>query len=219
MKSYDILGIRVDDVSLPETEQLFRTWLMSDTLRIVVTPNPEMIVLAQRDQAFRAHLNAADLALPDGIGLKLAAPLRHRITGVEALLILRRICSEQGKRLVTVGSADAMIDAGVVDRELAANIVERVTAMQPDVIAIGLGQGKQEEVIERHAASWPTARIIIGVGGAIDMLSGRQWRAPRLIRAIGLEWLWRLLTQPWRLRRILNAVIVFPFLILRQKFL
>lgn len=215
MRSVFILGVRIDDVTHDDVRALFLRWLAEDGQRVVVTPNPEFIVQAQRDETFRHCLNASDLALPDGVGLKVAAPSLHRVTGVDALQMLR----ELAVRPVTIGNAAADVDAGPVSGTLAPEVVERVRAMSPDVIAIGLGQGKQEAVIAAHRAQWPSAKIIIGVGGAIDMLAGRQRRAPRLLQRLGLEWLWRLTTQPWRLRRIVNAVIVFPTLVFRAKFL
>lgn len=219
MRSHTILGVRVDDVSADDVAALFATWLDGNTQHVVVTPNPEFILLAQRDTEFRDILNAADLALPDGVGLKLAVPSLHRTTGADALELLTALCGERGLRIVTLGSSSADVDAGPVVDELSDAVIANVADRHPHVIAVGLGQGKQEKIIARHRSQWPTAKILIGVGGAIDMRAGVQRRAPALLRRIGLEWLWRLVTQPRRLRRIVNAVIVFPALLLRSKFL
>ncbi len=219
MTSHTILGVRVDDVSVDEVTELFTTWLDGNTQHIVVTPNPEFVLLAQHDAEFRDILNASDLALPDGVGLKLAVPSLHRTTGADGLELLYALCRERGQRIVTLGSAAADVDAGFVDTELSDVVIANIADRRPDVIAVGLGQGKQEKIIARHRSQWPTAKILIGVGGAIDMRAGVQRRAPALLRRIGLEWLWRLITQPRRLRRIVNAVIVFPALLLRSKFL
>lgn len=219
MTSHYVFGVRIDDISEHDVRALFSRWLFEDEQRVVVTPNPEFLLLARRDKQFREVLNSAHLALPDGVGLKIAAPLEHRVTGVDALEMLIALCHEHGKRLVTVGSDVADVDAGQVRDTLTPDVVAKVRAMDPDVVAVGLGQGKQEKVIAAHRAAWPTARILIGVGGAIEMRAGRQRRAPRLVRRFGLEWLWRLILEPRRLRRIVNAVIVFPILVFREKFL
>lgn len=216
MTSYSVLGVRVDDVSVDDVTALFATWLSGTAQHTVVTPNPEFVLLAQRDAEFRDILNAADLALPDGVGLRFAVSaltdgkLLHRTTGVDTLALLVTMCEARGLRLVTVGSAAADVDAGRVTDRLSEDVVDRVARQAPAVVAVGLGQGKQEKIIARHRASWPTAKIFIGVGGAMDMRAGNKRRAPRLLRNIGLEWVWRLLIEPRRVMRILRAFPVFP---------
>lgn len=212
MTSHDVLGVRVDDVSADEVRALFSRWLAEEGQHVVVTPNPEFILLARTSERFRQLLHAADLALPDGTGLRFAtlaltgSPLRNRMTGVAALQMLRSLTS----RVVTLGNDVADVDAGVVADHLTPEVIERVRALQPEVVAVGLGQGKQEEIIARHRAAWPSAKILIGVGGAIEMVAGRQRRAPVWLQHAGLEWIWRLATQPRRWRRILRATLVFP---------
>jgi N-acetylglucosaminyldiphosphoundecaprenol N-acetyl-beta-D-mannosaminyltransferase len=84
-------------------------------------------------------------------------------------------------------------------------------------VLVGLGAPKQERWIARHADAFPSARILIGVGGAFDMWAGRFRRAPRALHAIGLEWAWRLALEPSRLPRIVNAVVVFPLRVLADR--
>lgn len=216
MTSHTILGVRVDDVSADDVAALFATWLDGNTQHVVVTPNPEFILLAQHDAEFRDILNASDLALPDGVGLRFAVSaltdgkLAHRMTGVDALALLERLCDERGLRLLTLGSATAEIDAGEVVATLANDVIAEIAKCSPDVIAVGLGQVKQEKIIARYRAEWPSAKILIGVGGAIDMRAGKKSRAPNMLRATGLEWLWRLIIEPRRIGRILRAFPVFP---------
>ena len=93
------------------------------------------------------------------------------------------------------------------------DLLERIAELRPDVLAVALGgakEQKQERWIVEFAPTLPSVRIAIGVGGTLDMISGRRRRAPSLFRGLGIEWLWRLMRQPTRLPRIFNAVIVFP---------
>lgn len=216
MRTHTVFGVRVDDVSADEVRTQCLQWLREEGQHVIVTPNPEFLLLARASSRFRALLNDADLSLPDGVGLRFATAaltgerLFFRVTGVETLSMLRGL----GARMVTIGGAYADVNPGEVRDALSPEVVAAVAAREPEIIAVGLGQGKQEEIIARHRADWPTARILIGVGGAIDMLHGGQRRAPRVLRAIGLEWLWRFATQPKRWRRILRATVVFPAVVI-----
>jgi len=89
--------------------------------------------------------------------------------------------------------------------------------IQPDCIFVALGAPRQEEWIRDNISKYPTVKIAMGVGGSFDFISGRVRRAPIIFRNIGIEWLWRLAVQPWRARRIFNAVIFFPLTVLREK--
>jgi N-acetylglucosaminyldiphosphoundecaprenol N-acetyl-beta-D-mannosaminyltransferase len=92
-----------------------------------------------------------------------------------------------------------------------AKLTEAVAAASPTVVLVGLGAPKQERWIARHADAVPSARIMLGVGGAFDMWAGWRPRSPLLFHRLGVEWLWRLALEPRRLGRIVRATIVFPF--------
>lgn len=85
-----------------------------------------------------------------------------------------------------------------------------------DILFVAFGSPKQEIWMEEHLGKIP-ATLMIGVGGAFDMISGKVSRAPKLVRSLGLEWLYRLLKQPWRLKRQM-ALPVFVYLVLKEKF-
>lgn len=88
---------------------------------------------------------------------------------------------------------------------------------RPTVIFAGLGSPLQEKWLAANRRAWPSSRLLMGVGGAFDIISGLKPRAPRFLRRLGLEWLWRLAQEPKRLRRIFRAVVVFPLLVLLGK--
>lgn len=87
-----------------------------------------------------------------------------------------------------------------------------VKAAAPDILLVAFGHRKQELWIQKTLPSLPSVRIAMGVGGAFDFIAGDVRRAPTVLRKLGLEWLWRLILQPWRWRRIWKAVVTFPWL-------
>ncbi|MBI2552616.1 WecB/TagA/CpsF family glycosyltransferase [Candidatus Uhrbacteria bacterium] len=95
-------------------------------------------------------------------------------------------------------------------------VIKRIRDVAPDILLVAFGHPKQEKWIASHLAELPSVKIAMGVGGALDFIAGRVRRAPRLLRALGLEWLWRLFLQPWRIVRIYRAVVLFPALIARS---
>jgi N-acetylglucosaminyldiphosphoundecaprenol N-acetyl-beta-D-mannosaminyltransferase len=220
-----IFGVRVDDVTFPEALALLRQFVASRAPHYVVTPNPEFVMLAQRDAAFRAALAGAALAIPDGGGLLLAArlwgrPFRQQVRGTDLVYRLATlgardgqrwfllgaapgVAAAAGRRLMTrysglqvvgtfAGSPQAADDAGARDAIRAAGPV--------DVLLVAYGAPGQELWMARNAAALDVP-VAIGVGGVLDFISGRVRRAPRWVRDLGLEWLFRLLVQPHRWHR------------------
>jgi N-acetylglucosaminyldiphosphoundecaprenol N-acetyl-beta-D-mannosaminyltransferase len=111
------------------------------------------------------------------------------------------------------------IDPGIIDERdphLSLPVVERLVAFAPHIVLVALGQGrgvrqgKQERIVQELVLKLPSARIIMGVGGALDMLGGSVERAPSWMRKRNLEWMYRFVLQPWRCKRIFKALVVFP---------
>jgi N-acetylglucosaminyldiphosphoundecaprenol N-acetyl-beta-D-mannosaminyltransferase len=87
----------------------------------------------------------------------------------------------------------------------------------PDVLFVAFGMGKQEKWINENLRKLPSVKIVMGVGGAFDYISGVISRAPLFLRRIGLEWLYRLARQPSRIKRIFNATVVFAYFLIKNK--
>jgi N-acetylglucosaminyldiphosphoundecaprenol N-acetyl-beta-D-mannosaminyltransferase len=102
--------------------------------------------------------------------------------------------------------------------EPAESLMEAVREFKPEILFCTFGAPYQEKFIYNNLAKLPSVKIGMGVGGSFDFLTGKLPRAPFLLRKIGLEWLWRLVKQPWRWKRIYNAVIVFPIKFLIWRF-
>jgi N-acetylglucosaminyldiphosphoundecaprenol N-acetyl-beta-D-mannosaminyltransferase len=234
-----ILGIPIDNVTREEAIEQVRRFLEAGTPHQVVTVNPEFVMEAQRNPAFRAVLLRAHLAVPDGFGLILAArwlgtPLRGRVTGVALTEQIAALAAERGYRLFLLGAAPGVAEeaAAVLTRRYPGLTIagcyagsplprhepflhQIIAAARPDVLLVAYGHPAQDLWIAR---SQPILRVplAMGVGGVFDYLSGRVPLAPRWIRQIGLEWLYRLARQPRRWRRILVAVPLFSWNILRH---
>jgi N-acetylglucosaminyldiphosphoundecaprenol N-acetyl-beta-D-mannosaminyltransferase len=231
----DILGVGVHDCDLEEAARVIEGFLREEPprLRQVATINPEFVMEARRNPAFREVLNEADLATPDGVGIVLAARLqgarlRGRATGVALVERLAELSARQGYKLFLLGAGPGVAEEAAAEMarrypgvRIAGTypgsprdsdwpgIRERIQAAQPDVLLVAYGAPRQDLWIRQHREALPASvRLAMGVGGVFDYLSGRVPLAPAAWRRLGLEWLYRLMKQPWRWRRILK---VFQF--------
>ncbi len=237
-----ILGLPVHDLTLPELVDRVRAWVRAepDRLHQIVTLNPEMVMAARRLPEFRATIERADLVTADGVGIVLAArllgrPLRGRVTGVDlvealaaagdpelALFLLGAapgVAERAARRLETrsPGCRIAGVWAGSPRPEESGPSLARIAETRPAVLLVAYGAPAQELWIARHRSELERAGVVVavGVGGAFDYLAGVVPRAPRPLRRLGLEWLYRLIRQPWRWRRQL-ALPQFAALVVRE---
>lgn len=97
------------------------------------------------------------------------------------------------------------------------DILYDIIMQAPDILFVGFGHGKQEKWIYENLAQLPSVKVAMGVGGAFDFLAGKVKRAPKFMRVLGLEWLWRLVLEPWRIKRIIKATVVFLYYLIRKK--
>ena len=128
-----------------------------------------------------------------------------------AAAVLKRDFS--GLKIAGAESGGEIIDPFFTDEDL----IGRINDAAPRILLVALGQGKQEKWIFAHLDKLPSVKLAVGVGGSFDYISGLTPRAPKFLRRAGLEWLYRLIREPKRWPRILNAIIVFPLLILKEK--
>jgi N-acetylglucosaminyldiphosphoundecaprenol N-acetyl-beta-D-mannosaminyltransferase len=223
-----VLDIPVDDVGMVEALAWVERAIAAarsagrrTAARQIVTLNPEIVMMARTNAALRSVIAEAGLVVPDGIGVVWAAGLRSRVAGVDLLLALAEIAATRGYRLFLLGAAPgvavaaaealrkrfpSLAIAGIypgapnpAEREA---ITARIRAARADVVFVAFGAPAQELWIA-DARGALGAAVAIGIGGALDFVAGRQPRAPEWMRQRGLEWLFRLLRQPWRWRRML----------------
>jgi N-acetylglucosaminyldiphosphoundecaprenol N-acetyl-beta-D-mannosaminyltransferase len=240
-----LLGIPVHDVTYAETLAAIEAFVEQGGPHQICTANPEFVMAAQRDPEFASILRQADLVLPDGIGLLWASrwrkwigrsplALRERVAGSTLTWRLAETAALRGWRIYFLGAAEGVAaraaevlrernpglvvagaHAGSPRPEEEAEIVERVRAAKPQVLLVAYGAPQQDKWIARNAARLG-APVMMGVGGSLDFIAGVAVRAPGWVQALGLEWLHRLLKQPWRWRRML-ALPQFAFRILGER--
>jgi len=231
-----ILGVPVDAVTFDEVLSALLGFLSPPARepaaletrtrpRLLVTPNPEMIMLANRDADVMRIMRSADLVVPDGIGVVLASRLnkvkiRRRVTGCDLMQALFKTIAENSlpHSVYLLGAAPGV--AGIAGEKLTEKyaglniagthdgfftperekaLIADISAKKPDILVIGMGMGTEQKWAERHREL--PVRLMACVGGAIDTWAGTVPRAPRFFRAIGMEWFYRLLRQPSRWRR------------------
>jgi len=244
----EILGVKIDAVTTEEAIERLKLFLVEPRGHAVFTPNPEMLVLAQKQLRFKQALSMADLAIPDGAGLLWAARLSGkklpaRVTGTDMVDRVCRLAAETGKSVFFLGgrwgaaerAANVLAqkypklkiagvsDGGDVVRDensvpvLTSGVYEMLNECQPDILFVAFGHSKQEEWILAHIDEFPSVRIAMGIGGAFDFIAGDVKRASKTLQKMHLEWLWRLILQPWRIKRILTATVVFPCLVIGER--
>ena len=225
-KKIDVLGVGFDDFTAEQAVRYAFDTIGDNNKGYVVTPNPEIVWMARRDNALRAAINGAWMVLPDGIGVILGArilgtPLRGgRVPGIDFASALFNemaksggtvfllgskpgIAEEAGQKLeaihqglCVVGSADGYF----TDDNL---IIEKINSSQPDLLLVCLGSPKQELWMADHIGQLDV-KLCAGLGGSLDVFAGRAKRAPILFQKLGLEWLFRLFREPRRIKRMVK---------------
>lgn len=211
-----IFGVGITNATTDEIlEYLLNVIENSGKNIYVVTPNPEMMVFAQHDNGFKTILNGADLALCDGMQLYRAArmlgiPLKERIIGTD---FVEKVCEKVADWPITVG----FVGGGPKIAEQASdclrhayptlNVVfceaewdEQKPHPEIDILFVALGAPKQEKWMAEHLNKIPV-RVMMGIGGALDQIAHPTLRPPKLVHALGMGWMYRLVREPWRIKR------------------
>ena len=222
--------MKIDNLTMEEVLGKIGQFLKSDKQHYIVLPYSEFAVRAQKDEEFRKILNKADLCLCEGRGLYFALkflgmPIKEEVNGVE---LIYNTCGQFPNKIFLLGGKKEVIEK--VKEKLGGNVVgaehgyqdldeviEKINKAKPEILLINLGSPKQEKWIYENLKKMPSVKVATGVGGAFDFISGRIKRAPKFIQRIGLEWLWRLILQPWRIKRSSLGVIGLSWLTLKKK--
>lgn len=236
----NILGTYVDVLTFNQAINKLKSYLKTDTNHIVVTPNPEMIVLAKNDSNFKKILNSADLCTADGIGVVYASKLnkptiKERVCGYDMTVEMIKSYKETNASFYLLGSNENTVSTavsklkekydginilgyhnGYFKENEEDKIVKEIQSLKPDILIIGLGMKKQENFATKYKNDLST-KITFCVGGTIDVLSGNVKRAPDIFIKLNLEWFYRLITNPKRILRMLNLPY-FAILVILDKF-
>ena len=222
-----ILDVPVYPVTFEGFLDAVAQFIRQGTPHQICTANPEFVMTAQRRPDFLRVLQEADLVLPDGVGLLWAAkrmghPLPERVTGSDGIYLLAERAAREGWRMFLLGAMPGVAEKtasilaqrypglhvvgtypGSPRDEDYPEIARRIKAAQPDILLVAYGAPKQDLWIAQHKEDLGVP-VSMGVGGAFDFVAGVQKRAPRWLIRLNLEWLWRLVTQPWRWKRQLD---------------
>lgn len=238
-----IFTVPIEGLSWPELERSLQEHPEGSSAFWIVTANPEILLEAHHDPAYTQALQQADVRTVDGMGLWLALKAKGavstRLTGVELAEHLIEYAIARQWKVALIGGADphraeeaALVlreryptvrlvteHGGMISREGEMNDVgeeacHRLTLEEPHLLLVAFGHPRQERWLARHLHQFPTVRVAIGIGGAIDFWAGTIKRAPEKWRHFGMEWLWRLIQEPRRLPRIFRAVIMFPLMVI-----
>jgi N-acetylglucosaminyldiphosphoundecaprenol N-acetyl-beta-D-mannosaminyltransferase len=233
-----VLGIEVHCVVEQDVIDFVRERLRTLEPTQIVTVNAEFVMMARKDNQFRAVLAHADIATPDGAGVVWAArrkgaTIRRRVGGSDLIWSFSRQAAAEGHRVFLLGAADGVAasaahrlaadipglvvagtHSGSPNSEEEGSIVDLVRTSGAHILFVAFGAPQQDLWIARNLAR-SGAVVGMGVGGSFDYLAGTARRAPAWMQERGLDWLWRLAQQPWRWRRML-ALPRFVWAVLRE---
>lgn len=222
----NILGLNFDNVTMAEALVIGERFLEGDRAAIVVTPNAEIAYDASNDAAFCALLNEADLILPDGAGVVLAAklrktPLQEKVAGIDFARNMLAVFARRGTKLYLLGSkpgvaeqaaekmkaqTPGLIICGTADGYFKdeAPVIEKINASGAEALFVCLGAPKQEKFMFAHRDELPAVRLMAGLGGSLDGFAGNVKRAPDWMIRFQLEWFYRLCKEPRRIGRMMR---------------
>lgn len=238
--SVTVLGVPIHRVDNEAMLAQMGEWIARPDGRVrqICTVNPEFVIDAQQDLAFRAALLDADLRVADGVGIlwaarRLGAPIPERVTGSDGIVRICERAAREGWSVFFLGAGEGVAEkvAGLLSARFAGLRVAgyysgspaasewpalhaRLEEARPDVLFVAFGHPRQDLWVWAHKGDLP-CRVALGVGGAFDFVAGVSKRAPLSMQRLGLEWLHRLVTQPWRWRRMLKLPR-FVWLVLRD---
>ncbi len=217
MKQTEILGIRFEANKESDVHSKIESSITENKTISIFTPNPDIIMKAQKDTEFKKILNSADILLPDGIGVILASkilssPLPERITGIDMGEYILTLASKRGLKVFLLGGKQGVAELaakklrdrynglcicgthhGYFDKngKESKAVADYVSSQNPDIVFVCFGAPSQERWIYENKDLIPTSKIFIGLGGSLDVWSESVKRAPVIFRKLGLEWLWR----------------------------
>ena len=274
-KIIKILGVNFDNSTEKEILEKIEKWLapgfhLFKSKHIIVTPNPEIVLSAQKDPLKMKVLNKADLSIPDGIGILWASKfqsildkkdskikklskwlislslipfsktyvrsvIKERITGVDLMRKICKIAAEKGSTIFLLGAGEGVAEltaqklrkfypeikivgtyAGTPKPKHYKKILKIINGTKPEILFVAYGAPAQEQWIYNNYKKIPSLKIAMGIGGSFDFISGVRKRAPVVMQKLGLEWLHRLCKQPSRIKRIINATVIFPIKIFKR---
>ena len=238
----DILGININVNNKKEGAEMIDVALKGDIQKVLFTPNPEIIMSSKKNAGIADILNSADINLPDGVGILIASrilkeDITERVTGIDTAEYILSKSAEIGLRVFLLGAKQGVAEKartileyrykglmicgthhGYFEKSGAENqkIINAIKKAEADVLFVCLGSPMQEKWISENKRLLPKVKLIVGLGGCLDVWSENLKRAPRIFRRLYLEWLWRILIEPVRIKRM-PGVFGFIITVVREK--
>ena len=232
MSKIYLCDVRIDDLTLEEA--VSEALSCRDHPCTVFTPNAVMLNACRKDQALSALLNRATLSIPDGAGVLWAArrngtPLRERIAGIDFGHALLSHAARSGLRVFLLGGKEGVAQRAAQRLSLQypslqicgahtgyfqktgeenAEVLLRIQKARPHILFVCFGFPRQERWIDKNLPALSSLSLVAGLGGSLDVWAGEVKRAPKIIQSCGLEWAWRMLREPKRLK---NLPALFSF--------
>lgn len=220
----NIRGLMIADVTMDEAINFISDSLSSGKSLSVFTPNAEIAYKAINDQALMDILNRCDMAVPDGIGIIkasriLGCPLKEKVAGVELGLKIAELAANCGYKVFLYGGKPGVAEKAAEElkgkypeliiagrshgyRKDITSVIKEINESGADILYVCLGAPIQENWIDENISSLPNVKLFMGLGGSLDVYSGNVNRAPRIFIKLGLEWFYRLITEPKRFLRM-----------------
>lgn len=221
----EILGVGFDNITMEQAVAEGVRLINTPGAHYAVTPNPEIVEVCRTDPEAMEAVRNADLVLADGIGIiygakLLGTPLKGRVTGIGFAQGLMGEMAQNGKSLFLLGAKPGVAEkaadklrtaypglqiAGTRDGYFQEDgpVLEEIRASGADVAFVCLGAPKQEKWMRKNGAA-SGARLLVGLGGCLDVFSGEVQRAPEIFQRLGLEWFYRLVKNPSRIGRMMK---------------
>ena len=231
-----ILGIDVDNIDVDEAGQITKELIENSnkTCKVIVAPNTEFIMMAQRDEEFYNILREADLATPDSVGVMIGSklqkkPLKQRIPGQMYFRKVLEVGEKEGWTFYLLGGKGDVpalaaenvkkiypnlkivgYHEGFFEKDSEEDVIAEINKLQPNVLFVAMGAPIQEKWIAKHKDELKVD-VAAGQGGTFDYEAGKIKRAPVIFQKLGIEWFWRLILQPSRIFRM----IVLPIYLMK----
>jgi len=240
MDKINMLEVFIDFVDMEDACERAKMFAVGDRFRYIFTPNPEIIMLAQKDEEFKRVLNSADMLVPDGIGIVWASwfygkKLPERVPGFDIMADLIAWGASHGWKFYLLGGKPGTVDRakknlekvypninvvgthhGYFEENKDEEIIAHINLCCPNIILVGMGAPRQEKWIFKNRRKL-NVRLAMGIGGALDIISGKTKRAPEIFTRFGMEWLYRLIKEPARIIRMIVIPLFFIKVIFETK--
>lgn len=236
--SAELFGFNIDTYTFDEAMNVAKTLIDGGKVSQVVTINPEMFEYANKDLEFNNIIKEAEMVIPDGVGVKIALNIigakSNRIPGVDFAKKLLEESALNNIPVAIVGATEEVITKAVENLQAEISglnvvyyhngyfeedslIYDEINQHSPKLVLVAMGAPRQEKFIY-NAKKVLKPTLMIGIGGSLDVWSGTVKRAPKLFQKIGMEWLWRTISQPSRFKRIFPTLPLFLIKAINYKF-